>query len=304
LRNVITLRKNIEDNIKGEKMEVIELFKDSLKYPIKDWNKLLIFGVLFLIAGIYSVLQSISQFISFNTMVLMVLGIITIVFTLLSIIIYLIISGYSLSITRKTIALEEEIPEFEWVKNIIDGLKVFVLDIVYYIIPFIVTFIVAYLTGAFNYLIQIVNYVITHGPTATIPQTLLLDALTSFTIVILIGAILFIIFYLLANIAVARLAENDSLVAAINMKDTIHKIGEIGWGNYIIWLIVFIVIFVVIGIILGIVLGLLSFIMGMIAGIVIASIIISIIAQLIISPYLTMFSARALGLLYNESKNN
>ena len=296
----MNLCENIKNIIKGEKMEVIELFKDSLKYPTKDWNKVLILGILFLIVGISNILQNNSQFFNDNP----VISIIILVFALISMITYFIISGYSLNITRKTIALEEEIPNLEWSKNIIDGLKVFVIEIVYLIIPFIITFITAYFTGALNYLIQIVSYAIIHGTAATIPQSLLLNALSSFMIVILVGIILFIIFYLLSIIAVARLAENDSLVAALNMKDTFNKIGEIGWGNYIIWFILFIAICIGIAIILIIVFSILIFIIGMVAGIVIASIIISMLTNLLFSPYITMFSSRAVGLLYNESENS
>lgn len=265
-------------------MEVIKLFKEALTYPTKDLNKILIFGVLFLITGIVSILQAFGVTLGNDS----VSSIISIILGIISIIATLIIYGYGLDITRKTIALESEIPDFNWAKDIVDGIKLLIVEIVYYIIPVIITVIVAYVTGAFNYLIQIISYSMLYGSANAIPQSVLSSALTSFLIVFFVGAILFIIFTLLVVIAIGKLAETGSLGAAINMKDIFNKIGEIGWGNYIVWMVVYVVIVFVIAIVLGII-QLIPFI-GIIIGL------------LVISPYIQMFSSRALGLIYNESK--
>jgi hypothetical protein len=265
-------------------MEVINLFKEALTYPTKDLNKVLLLGVLFVITGLVSILQVFGLSLGNNSTA----SIITTIFGIISIIVTLFIYGYGLNITRKTIALEAEIPDFNWAKDIVDGIKLLILEIVYYIIPVIVTLIVAYVTGAFNYLIQIMSYSMLYGSTNAIPESVLVGAATSFLIVFFIGAILFIIFTLLVLIAIGKLAETGSLGAAINMKDVFNKIGEIGWGNYIVWIVVYVLILFVIGIILGII-QLIPFI-GIIIGL------------LLISPYIQMFSSRALGLIYNESK--
>ncbi|MDR2966975.1 MAG: DUF4013 domain-containing protein [Methanobacteriaceae archaeon] len=263
-------------------MEVITLFKDALKYPMKGWNKLLILGVLILISRVDKVIISFGIHINSISTLLAV----TIIFGLIALIMSFFLSGYSLSIIKKTINLENDMPEFEWVKNLVDGIKRFVLNIVYLIIPFIITFILAYVTGTLGFLIQIVNNYLTSGLTTTLQS--ILNSAPNFPIVLLVGEILFIIFFLLLYIATARLAETDSLVEAINMINVIKKIGEIGWGNYIIWLIVIVIIGFVIMIIMNIV-RIIPFI-GIIIGF------------LLISPYMLMFYSRTLGLLYNESK--
>jgi len=269
-------------------MEVTELFKDALTYPTKDWNKLLIFGVFFLLTGIVDILGN------FGFAVNQLGGAITLsVFGLISLIITLFINGFGLSITRETINQQENIPEFEWVKNLIDGIKLLVLNIVYFIIPVIVTIIVAFATGAINHLVKIGNYAISQGVTnitpTTIPQSMIVESAASFFIVFLIAAILFIIFGLLLLIANAKLADTDSLVEACNMIEVFNKIGEIGWANFIIWIIVFVIISFVIGFIGGLI-GIIPFV-GLL------------IVLLVVYPFIKMFGSRALGLIYNESKN-
>jgi len=286
-------------------MEVSKLFEDSFKYPARDWNKLLIFGVIILISGFYTILDiilQVSEPLSYN----FVLEGIILMFSLLSIIFSLITLGYSLSITRKTINLEKEIPDFEWSENLSNGFKVFILEIAYLTIPFIVTLIVAYLTGVLNYLTEIASYLIDYGVYYTISYLPFLDMPSNLSIVIFIGSILFIIFESLAIIASARLAETDNLNEAINIKDTINKIDEIGWTNYIIWTIAVLAIFTTLTITMSIVLIIIDLIIMTIintaASFIITLIIYSIIGFLIIGPYVQMSLQRALGLLYNESK--
>jgi len=265
-------------------MEIVELFKDSLSYPTKQWDKLIILGVLFLIMGIFAILKAfgliLSQYVAAD--------ILLIISFIISFIISLIIYGYTLSIVRKTVNNEGDLPEFNWGKNFVDGVKVLVLYIVYYIIPAIITLIVIYATGAFNYLYQLFAIYSLNGSLNTVPESLLTSAGVSFLTVFLIAAILFIIFSLLFLVAKAVLADTESLGAAVNMGDVFKKIGEISWGNYILWAILYAIIIII-----------LSFIFNFISAIPIIGIII---AFLIISPYIEIFAARALGLVYNESK--
>lgn len=264
-------------------MEVTKIFEDALKYPTKDFNKLLILGVLAIVALIPMVLVYVTIFLSggFNiqslSVVVIALGILTALFLILLEIIY---GGYGLSITRKTIALEEEIPDFDWIKNIIDGLKVLILGIIYSIIPAIV----AGITGFF-----VIGPNIVMGSFQPSPE-MFTSLISSFLVVGIVWIILAIIFQLFYLVSVARLAETDSLVDALNIINIFDKIGEIGWGNYIIWVIL-----------AGIILFVISAIMSVISIIPIVG---SVIVLLLGTPYILMFSSRALGLIYNESKNN
>ncbi|MCL2116252.1 MAG: DUF4013 domain-containing protein [Methanobrevibacter sp.] len=268
-------------------MEISKLFKDALIYPTKNWNNYLILGVLLAIGGIAEAYQNFQQAnayqanFSSNFLMNTVLeqqfwqpDLIYLVFVLLAFVVTLISSGYALSIVRTTIGLEENIPDFKWSENIIDGIKVLVLSIAHFIIPFVLIF-----GGVF----------------------------TQLYLISFIGFILFIPLALLLNIAIARLAETDNLVEAINFIETFNKIGEIGWSNYILWIIVFIC--ALIGIFIGI--FIISFVIGIIVGIItiilgtipFITFIISILGALLFSPYIQIFSSRALGLLYNESKS-
>ena len=58
--------------------------------------------------------------------------------------------GFGVSVIAKTIEGSEEIPEFDIVKNFVDGIKAVILYIIYYIIPLIITLIVAAVSGVFT----------------------------------------------------------------------------------------------------------------------------------------------------------
>jgi len=279
------------------KMEVIDIFKDSLVYPSKNWSKLLILGVLMLIPVFFLMVPLLAAV--FNQFIgAAILGLICFIVFL---ILYLIVYGYSLSVIKETVNDSEEFPEFQWVKNLIDGIKYLVVSIVYSIIPIVVTLLLAYLTGFFENFANILNYttatqgmygnnISTIAPgTVTIPPELLINLYGSIAIVTIVAIILFIIFGLLMNIAIARLAKTDNLGDAFSVGEIFEDIANIGWGNYIIWTILLIVI---------------SFLFGVLASFVgLIPIIGSIIAVLLISPYILLLGSRALGLIYNESKS-
>jgi len=249
-------------------MEVVELFKDALKYPTQDWKKIIILGVLAFIAMIPLMLMIVpllfvgggdpsSIVAAFSGMFL--LGFIGFILLLLLGIIY---EGYALSIIRKTIANDDVLPEFEWGALIVDGLKVLILGIAYSIIPVIIT-------------VVLMIFGIGIG-VSTNEAAFSIASLFVFFIIFIVA----LIFSLLYNIALGRLAETNSLGAAINVTDIFDIIGRIGWGNYIVWIIALIII---------------SALLGIIAYI-------PIVGVLIVYPFILMFSSRALGLLYNESK--
>jgi len=278
-------------------MEVIDIFKDSLIYPSKDWIKVLILGILMLVPVLFVVFPVLA--VVFNQFIgAVILGML---FVIVFLILYLIVCGYSLSVIKETINDSEECPEFQWVKNLIDGIKYVVVSIAYSIIPILVTLLLAYVTGFFENFVNILNYTIaTQGMygssmstatsgTVAIPPELIVNLWGSALIVAIVGIVLFIIFGLLLNIAIARLAKTDNLGDAFSFGEIFEDIANIGWGTYIIWTILLIVI---------------SFIFTIITSLVqMIPIIGSIVAVLLISPYILIFGSRALGLIYNESKS-
>lgn len=258
-------------------MKISEIFKDSFNYPSTNWNNLLILGVLVIIANIVTIIPAFGIELSSIGLT----GILLTIVSIISLIINLIIAGYSFSIIQKTIRNVAILPEIEFGENLVNGIKVLLITIVYYLIPLIVTLIVAYVTGAFNSLMEVIAL---NG--ATISNALATNLVISFFTVAIIALILFIIFTLIATIAIARFADKGNMGAAFEVGEIFDTIGKIGWGNYIVWYILLILILIII-----------EFIMGLINLIPVIGIIISL---LFFSPYITIFASRATGLIYNE----
>ncbi|KZX17239.1 hypothetical protein MBCUT_02860 [Methanobrevibacter cuticularis] len=270
-------------------MNIVELFKDSLTYPTKNWNRLLILGVLVILSAIFYVLEAVLNTAGLSVIQSIGLNIVIIISAILALVLGFIISGYEVSIIRKTIENSvSEIPAFEWVNNIVDGIKVLILHIVYYIIPVAVILVLAFVLNIFGSLAIISANIIENNGIITLSDAFLASFGASILGILIVAIILFIIFSILLIVAIARLAETNSLGKASNFIEVFKKISQIGWGNFIVWLIGLILISIVIGIIM-------SFIM-------IIPIVGVIIAYLFFVPYTIIFSSRAIGLIYNESK--
>lgn len=241
-------------------MEIGSLVSDAIRYPSSDWKKVIILGILYVIAFLGSALSAYTFGIS---LILILAGIP--------------IAGYLFRIIKSTFAGFDELPDFdEFGDMLIDGLKVVVVGIVYQIIPAIVI------------IIGVIGTLASVGFSASnIANPAAFIGLVSG--VAIIGVILAIIFLIFEVIAIANMALYDGeLGAAFRFGEILGRISKIGWGSYIIWLIVMFIILIVAGIIMGI----LSIIP--IIGIFIAA--------LIVYPYLYMFYARSLALLFASSE--
>ncbi len=275
-------------------MEIVELFKDSLIYPTKNWDKLVILGVLTLIMSIFTVLQSILVLFNIYLFEVIPSDIIFYLSSILLLIITLIIYGYTLSITRKTIENpNEDAPDFDIVNNFVDGIKILILNIIYFVIPVAVAFITIYTTGVVEKLAEIATVFLLTGSVSLLSQSFLNSTGVSLLIVVLVLIILSIIFQILFLAAKAVLAETDSLLSAMNVIDVIVKIGEIKWSNYIIWLIIY-----------GIILGIISLIISILSDIRFLPIIWVIINLLLLTPYSNIFASRSLGLMYRTGEKS
>jgi len=226
-------------------MDIGEIISDSISYPSQDWKKVIILGIL----------------------------------TIISILIIpvFLVMGYFFRILKSSIAGFDELPDFdEWGEMFIDGLKIFVVQFVYLLIPLIVMFIGAWAS--------IASMSVTEAGSLANP-TLAFGLIGGTAI---IGIILAILFELIGSIAVANMALNDSeFGAAFRFSEILEKISMIGWGKYIVWYIVMIIV---------------TFIGGIIASVLqVIPFIGMIIALLVVYPYLTMFSARSLALLFGSA---
>jgi hypothetical protein len=226
-------------------MDIGEIISDSLSYPSQNWKNVLILGILFLISFL--------------------------------IIPAFLVMGYFFRVLKGSIAGFDELPDFdEWGEMLIDGLKIFVVQFVYFLIPAIII-----LIGVWA---SIASISVTDAGNLANPG--LVFGLMGVTAII--GIILAIILGLIASIAIANMALNNGEIgAAFRFSEILEKIAMIGWGKYIVWYIVMIIIGLIGGVIAGI-LNIIPFI-----G--------TIIALLVVYPYLYMFSARSLALLFGSS---
>jgi len=251
-------------------MNVTEIFKDSFSYATKDWIKILILGAFVL--GIIILAFLIATTALFREFLVSIFFIVlTVIYVKFVALIY---NGYSLSIMKDTISdLDADLPEFDWVTNLVDGLKVLLLNIVYMIVPVIVGVILALIMGvSFN---QVASY----NSAALTSAMFFVQTITS---------ILAILFTLLAMIAMARLAETGKLSSIIEFEKIFETISNIGWGNYIVWFIIFYILIMLI----AFVTSLINFI----------PFIGTVIFVLIVPGFLNIFKSRAVALIYNESK--
>lgn len=226
-------------------MDIGEIVSDSIKYPSSDWGKVLILGVIF-IASILIV----PIFLAY---------------------------GYIFRIIKATLAGVDELPEFDEIGDMfVDGLKIFVVAIVYSI-PIMIVYGIIYVIAMG--MISAASY--TDYTTASSAAFGLLAILY---IVMLIVAIIVSLFELMA---IANMAYYDGdLGAAFRFSEILEHISRIGWGKYIVTLIV---IWILAGI--GFFIGWLTFFI--LIGIILL--------PLVIAPYIAMFASRAVALLVASS---
>ncbi len=222
-------------------MDIGEIISDSIKYPSSNWGKVLILGVI-MIASI----------------------LIVPIFLLM---------GYIFRIIKATLAGLDELPEFDEIGEMfVDGLKVFVVAIIYAIPVYIIALIIGALLGSST----------TAASISINPYML-----WAFVIGYIVYIIVAVIVGLIEVIAIANMAYYDGdLGAAFSFSEILDYIARIGWGKYIVTYIV---------------IAIVAFI-GFLIGLVTLFILIGIILlPLIIAPFIYMFGARAIALLFIEA---
>jgi len=277
-------------------MDVIEIFKDSLEYPLSNPNKLIIMGVLFilcLVAGFFSgildmmsIKHSLNSSLIWNITYLKVISIIGFIIALIA---SFVLYGYSTSIIKSTVEGIRQLPEILWFENLIGGIKLYVVVIVYLLVPTIISLVISIFLGSFTFIIQVIYNTLFTIATSHVPNPITITGGPYLGLVVLTWNILLIISLFFILISIVRLSKTDSIKEALNFKELITDLSNIGVGNYIILLILYLVIMIV-----------LSFIFGIIAIIPFIGIIMF---ALILAPYLIFFSARTFGLIYKEVEN-
>ena len=239
---------------------ILDIYKDSLEYSAKDWKTLVILGVF--------------AFLSFL------------------LIPAFLITGYNYRVINTAvhgiINGRDPLPGFDdIIEMFIDGVKVFIVQIVYLIVPAVVFLIFALLASQ------------------------LTDVLSA--VVMLIGCLLTFVVgiaaCLMAQIGVCHMAYNDGAFSkAFEINELKGVIDEIGWSTCIATYLGLIIITVVIAFVVTALIGLIFTVFGIsgfalgadaASGIfLLGAFVNSAIAMFLVGPYLSIFNARSIGLLY------
>jgi len=223
-------------------MDVGQISSNAIKYPFTDFSKILILGIFLILS-----------------------------FLIIPGFLYL---GYLFRTLKASVAGLDELPEFgEWGEMFIDGLKVFVVLLVYSIVP--LTLIIIGIWASLIPIIATSNTVLAELPTISF------GLISSFSI---IGSILGIIISFFIPVIMANMAYYGELKYAFKFNELFQKISEIGWVDYLIWFIVMLIIWTV---------------TATVAFIMIFPLIIGVLlVPLVIYPYMMLFFARSTALIY------
>ncbi len=196
----------------------------------------------------------------------------------ISTIIFPLILGYMMEVYRG----KKPAPDLEhWGKLFIDGLKLLVAGLIY-AIPVIIILIV-FIGGSIMSVMPLLqgnpDYMVTN-PDA------FMGALAGILVGILIAIIVGFIIGLISTIGMVRLARTDKFGEAFNFGAILTTIRTIGWGTYIIALIVLFIV---------------AFIFALILNIIMAIPFIGWLIYLFLLPLLILFEARFITLIYESA---
>ena len=162
------------------------------------------------------------------------------------------------------------------------GLKLFVIQFCYFIVPLILVYITAYFSGFLQSLAGIIKSYYETGI-----YSISNSFLTSMSITVVTAIVLFVIFMLFSSIGMARLSKYDDIFEAVNISKVFKDLKKIGIAKSIGWLILL----MIVGFIITLVGAGISVIIP-VAG--------SIIASFIVMSYFYLFYYRCVGLLYSN----
>ena len=273
-------------------MEIMEIIKDALVFPSTDLRTFFIFVLLTIFAGVFGTVG----------ILLYILGVLNAEFFLwgglaaiVAMLIGWVMSGYSISVIKSGIELEDEVPEFVWWDNFITGFNGFIVSIVYFIIPAFLVAIVGYMTNITGNIMAVATEISSQavnvytGASASIATDALSQAVAGLAVslatTLTAAVVLFVIFSFLQTMAEARLANTGSLCEALNVFEAAKDIGRIGVVKVIAVILLVIIV---------------SAVINMVLSAIFSYVPILSILSVFVSPYLVLFAQRAVGLLYSD----
>lgn len=257
-------------------MDISEIIKDSFAYPLIDKRQFGLIFLVFLLVGVI-ICGSIVSFAYLSGIRQAGFGITLFVLALIvSLIALLFLGGYQLSIIAVACERDDEMPAFNPVKNIKDGLKVLLIYIVFSIINSLVSFI--FVSSSFALLVT--------GEMAAV-----VIAIVLYVILLVVSILINWTFAM----SVCRLAYYDSMDEALKLRKAFNDLRTVGILKMLVYVIV-----------MGIIIALIAAVMILVALTLIHSLsniivpMIVIIVAFAVSSYIFVVNSRALGLLYSN----
>lgn len=273
-------------------MEIIEIIKNALVFPSENVGTFLIFVVLSILASAFSAIGVLVYALGVVNAELFLWGGLAAV---IAMVIGWVMSGYLISVIKSGIELDDEVPEFEWWENFTTGFNNFIVSIVYFVIPAFIVVVVGYLTNVFGNIMLVATEITSQtqnvylGASTAIAADVIAQAFinlaVSLAVTLTVAFILFVIFSFLQTMAEARLANTGSLGEALNVFEAAKDIKRIGVGKVISVILLIIIVAGVIHVILSAIFSILPILS---------------ILSIVVTPYLLLFTQRAVGLLYSD----
>ena len=261
-----------------------EYAKDGLTKNLKTWIMLIVLTLLPAIPFILILILMLPSLMAYTEAEIpaSVIGTLIIGFVI-AFIMAIILGAFSMGYLLRILRGEVPLPEVTgFGRMFVDGIKLLVIEVIY-LVPVLI--ILAVTAGAAFFSALPILMEMPAEPDFEALMPVLMPILGGVIAGILIAVIVAIILWLLAVAGVVRFARTGKIGEAFNFSAILATIGKIGWGSYILALIIVVVIVAVVQVIL-------SFIPY-----------IGAILQILISPAIMVFMHRYICILYDSAGN-
>lgn len=233
-----------------------DVLSKSVSYPFPDLTKFLILGLSLLIVDLDAIS---SEIFGQDSFIVLIAFIIAVLFSF-------VVAGYSITITKRAMENSREIPAFDIRNNFIDGIRLFIVEFVYYVIPVIITIVLLFVFGVLGQ--QWDKIVLTLGIWA------------------IVAFILFVMSGIFAVVARARYSISRSVGDALNFGKVWEDVKRIGLVKIILFLVIAYIILFVLALILGV--------------ITVIPVIGTVVVDVLLGGFIFLFLSYGIGLLYYD----
>ncbi|HML05873.1 MAG TPA: DUF4013 domain-containing protein [Methanobacterium sp.] len=261
-------------------MNIAEVMEDSLRYPLLDWKKLIILGIIILFTSMSGIGLIFSLF-----------GVTDISIARFFNIFYLLVYGYLFRVIKSP-TWNRELPEFdEWQEMFKDGIKVFIIGFVYSIPAILLILIFA-----------VVPFVSNMGFIGSNMSTVIAILGSTMGIGSLVPILYMIIIMPLLLVGIMNMAYNNNELSAAFRFDEIIDFLIVDKKYFVAWYVVTGISYVVIFLLGSVLFMILGLLIHPLLGQVVSTLTIGqIFTLLIIVPYINIYLARSLSLFINQS---